>query len=160
MCDGARRRDWLRCSRLGTGPTTGTGSYGERLGLHQSGTRLPPPPPLPAILSLELDGICALSFGPADAATAARARAVTTIASASVILLNMVSSLRAICFDGRFLAHITKERRISASPVRMRLGGAGSFFGMAAMAQSKSDALILVGRNNQDLLVACSARSS
>jgi hypothetical protein len=50
---------------------------------------LPPPPPLLATLSLELDRICALSFGPADAGTTAKARAVTTIASASVILLNM-----------------------------------------------------------------------
>src|SRR5215216_4292423 len=110
VCDGARRRDWLRCSRLGTGPTTGPGSYGERLCLHQSGTRLPPPPPLPAILSLELDGICALSFGPADAATAARARAVTTIASASVILLNMVVLLPRHLFRWFFSTRLLQRR--------------------------------------------------
>jgi hypothetical protein len=92
---------------------------------YQSGTRLPPAPPLFEVRSLLLDRICALSSGPADAATPVRARAAITSASASVILLNMVSSLRAICSDGSFLAHITDERRSSASPVRRRFCGVG-----------------------------------
>src|SRR5215218_7701217 len=87
-------------SRLDTGSDDGHQLLGHCIGnglrrpvplpFYQSGTRLPPAPPLFAIRSLELDEICALSFGPADAATAARARAVTTIASARLILLNMV----------------------------------------------------------------------
>jgi hypothetical protein len=72
-------------------------------GRYQSGTRLPPAPPLFAVRSLELDRICALSSGPADAATAVKATAAITSASDSVILLNMVILLRAICSDGRFL---------------------------------------------------------